>query len=314
MIRLALRSIPLFFRSILAIWWNPSLWWDLEQSLAILAVLKRRRSELFSVEIKGACASEGSIGAGHVNSGLCMRMRISNLRCLEIVLLAAGALLVGYAGFKYTSGQVYSRVTLAMFHVQAAEQPAKQSDTGTVAVKSLIPADFSLWSQQRIEKYQAVLAEHFETPIGVLRVKNIHMEVPVFDGTSDRILNRGVGRIVGTTQIGQIGNTGIAGHRDGFFRGLKDVKLGDTVQLETTKSTQVYVIDSIKVVRPDDVSMLKNEPTPALTLVTCYPFYFVGSAPNRYIVHASLKGEINTTNEPAKASLQATASTKEKTQ
>jgi sortase A len=108
---------------------------------------------------------------------------------------------------------------------------------------------------------------------------------------------------------------GIAGHRDGFFRGLKDVVLGDALELETTSGTQTYIIDSIKLVTPDDVSVLRNEPTSALTLVTCYPFYFVGSAPQRYIVHASARGEPKTRNEPPKASLQATASrTKERTQ
>jgi sortase A len=117
-----------------------------------------------------------------------------------------------------------------------------------------------------------------------------------------------VGRIVGTTRIGETGNVGIAGHRDGFFRGLKDVLIGDTMELETGTGRQTYVVDSIKVVNPDDVSVLKNEPAPALTLVTCYPFYFIGSAPQRYIVHASLKGETKSINEPPKASLQATAS------
>ena len=79
-----------------------------------------------------------------------------------------------------------------------------------------------------------------------------------------------------------------------FSAGLKDIALGDTMALETATGTQTYVIDSIKLVTPDDVSVLKSEPTPAITLVTCYPFYFIGSAPQRFIVHASLKGETKT--------------------
>ena len=87
------------------------------------------------------------------------------------------------------------------------------------------------------------------------------------------------------------------------------------MELETTAGSQTYVIDSINLVDKTDVSVLRREPDPALTLITCYPFYFVGSAPQRYIVHASLKGEIKKTNQPAKTSLQATASsTKENTQ
>ena len=93
------------------------------------------------------------------------------------------------------------------------------------------------------------------------------------------------------------------------------VNVGDTMELETAAGTHTYMIDSIRLVERDDVTVLKSQSLPELTLVTCFPFYFVGSAPQRYIVHASLKGEINTLNESAKASSQATASrSKENTQ
>jgi sortase A len=240
-----------------------------------------------------------------------MRTRISNLKRLEIVLLAAGTLLVGYAAVEYIGGRLYSHAALAKFHAVSATQ----QEAGGRTLKSAISLDKSLWSEIRIREYEASMAAQIDDPVAVLRVQKIHLEVPVFDGTDDVILNRGVGRIVGTARVGQTGNVGIAGHRDGFFRGLKDVKLGDTMELETATGIENYVIDSIKVVAPNDVSALRNESTPALTLVTCYPFYFVGSAPQRYIVHASLRGELRTINEPSKASLQATASrTKEKTQ
>lgn len=181
--------------------------------------------------------------------------------------------------------------------------------------KAATQVDFSLWAPKRIEQYKASLAEHFDEPLALLRVSKIRLEVPVFEGTDERVLNRGVGRIAGTAGVSDPGNIGIAGHRDGFFRGLKDVNVGDSMELETGAGTRTYVIDSIKLVGKDDVSVLKNESVPALTLVTCFPFYFVGSAPQRYIVHASLKGETETLNEPAKASLQATASrTKESAQ
>jgi sortase A len=197
-----------------------------------------------------------------------------------------------------------------MFHAQAVAQ-----EPGSGNVKAASTVDYSLWSEKRIKDYEATLAEHFDPPLAVLRIQKIHLEVPVFDGTDEPVLNRGVGRIIGTVRVGQTGNLGIAGHRDGFFRGLKDVVLGDALELDTTSGTQTYIIDSIKLVTPNDVSVLRNEPTSALTLVTCYPFYFIGSAPQRYIVHASLRGEAKTRNEPAKASLQATDSrTKERTQ
>jgi sortase A len=239
-----------------------------------------------------------------------MRTRIFNTKRWEMALLVVGIVLVGYVAFAYLSGRISSRTALAEFYAQAAAQ-----QTGSGNVKAATTVDYSLWSEKRIKDYEASLAEHFDPPLGVLRIQKIHLEVPLFDGTDDPVLNRGVGRIIGTAQVGQTGNMGIAGHRDGFFRGLKDVVLGDVLELDTKSGTQTYIIDSIKLVTPDDVSVLRNEPTSALTLVTCYPFYFVGSAPQRYIVHASAKGEQKTRNEPPKASLQATASrTKERTQ
>jgi sortase A len=120
----------------------------------------------------------------------------------------------------------------------------------------------------------------------MLRLASIHLEVPVLDGTDDFTLNRAVGRIDGTALPGQPGNVGIAGHRDGFFRGLKDVRPGDPIELETLSGSQSFLVADIRIVSPEDVSVLDPTPGPALTLVTCYPFYFVGDAPQRYIVRA----------------------------
>jgi len=239
-----------------------------------------------------------------------MSLGSKKLKRLQAVLLVAGLVLVGYATVTYLRGRVSSRVAAAKFDAQSTS-PHLAMSGGTNGAAAV---DYSLWSDKRIKEYEATLAEHFDSPIGILRVEKIRLEVPVFDGTDDRILNRGVGRIIGTTRIGEIGNIGIAGHRDGFFRGLKDVVVGDTMELQTAAARQTYVVDSIRTVTPNDVSVLKNSPSPALTLVTCYPFYFIGSAPQRYIVHASFKGETSLMNEPQKASLQATASrTKENT-
>ena len=149
-------------------------------------------------------------------------------------------------------------------------------------------ANFSLWSAPRIDAYKRTLAQHFLPPLAVLRVQNIGLEVPVLDGTDDLTLNRGTGWIRGTARPEQLGNIGIAGHRDGFFRGLKDLKLGDPMELVTHDQSDTYVVDDIRIVSPDDVSVLRPGVVRSLTLVTCYPFYFVGSAPQRYVVHASI--------------------------
>jgi sortase A len=234
-----------------------------------------------------------------------MGIGFANLKRLEKVLLVVGLVLVGFAAIGYVGGRVYSRLAVEKFHAEADSRPpvSRPGDPPMRELKSVFPVDYSLWSPKRIKEYEATLAQHFDQPLALLRIDKIRLEVPVFEGTDDRILDRGAGRIEGTARIGESGNVGIAGHRDGFFRGLKDISMGDTMVLETATATQNYVIDSIKLVTPDDVSVLKSEPAPALTLVTCYPFYFIGSAPQRYIVHASLKGETQTQNEPAKASL-----------
>jgi sortase A len=151
--------------------------------------------------------------------------------------------------------------------------------------------DFRLWAEKRIQGYRDSLLLKKDLPVAVLRIDKLRIEAPVFDGTDDLTLNRGVGRIIGTAEPGRPGNIGIAGHRDGFFRGLKDISVGDEVDLMMTTTRAAYVVDQIEIVNPADVSVLQPRSAPSLTLVTCYPFYFVGDAPNRFIVHASLASD-----------------------
>lgn len=147
-------------------------------------------------------------------------------------------------------------------------------------------ANFTLWSPKRIHAYLKSLRTKRDQPIAVLLIPKIHLKVPVFNGTDDLTLDRGVGRIAGTAEIGQNGNVGIAGHRDGFFRGLKDIEPGDAIELVTQGKTIHFVIERTEIVQRKDVSVLTNAQVPSLTLVTCFPFYFVGNAPQRFIVHA----------------------------
>ena len=158
--------------------------------------------------------------------------------------------------------------------------------------------DTSLWSDKRIRAYNESLSHAFGAPLAVLSIPKIHLEVPVFEGTDDVTLDRGVGRITGTARPGQAGNLGIAGHRDGFFRGLKDVTTGDEIKLALPEGEATYVVDQITVVTPQDVSVLQPRPISSITLVTCFPFYFVGSAPERYIVSASLRADAQASRKP----------------
>ena len=127
---------------------------------------------------------------------------------------------------------------------------------------------------------------HTAAPLGVLRIGRLAVEVPILAGTSDEVLDRGVGHIEDTAAPGTRGNIGIAGHRDGFFRPLKDIAIGDKLDVETVTGRSTYRVEKIWVVNPDDVSVLDPTETASVTLVTCYPFYFIGSAPQRLIVRA----------------------------
>lgn len=146
--------------------------------------------------------------------------------------------------------------------------------------------DQSLWSPERIRAWRQNTAGARTAAVAVLRIPRIGLEVPVLEGTDDATLDRGVGHIEGTPNPGAAGNVGIAGHRDGFFRGLKDVAPGDAIELETPRGTRRYVVDNLAVVNPQDVWVLDQTPALQLTLVTCFPFYYAGSAPRRYVVRA----------------------------
>jgi sortase A len=206
-------------------------------------------------------------------------------RFLEVSLLAIGLTLVAVFLALRIYGHVAGRV--ATWTLTAA---ADQGTTGG-GVRAQPPehgVDVSLWSRERIEAFKQSLAARFEAPIALLTIRTLSLEVPVFEGTEERVLNRGAGRIDGTAKPGEAGNIGIAAHRDGFFRSLKDIRIGDRIELKTADQTVKYAVDGLEIVVPEDVSVLSPRSRPALTLVTCYPFYFVGSAPKRFIVHASV--------------------------
>lgn len=126
-----------------------------------------------------------------------------------------------------------------------------------------------------------------DAAVAVLRIPGIRMEVPVSPGTEEHVLQRGAGWIDGTAAPGSDGNVGIAAHRDSHFRGLKDLAVGDLIELDTLERTRSYRVTGLSVVEPTDVHVLAETGEPVLTLVTCFPFYFVGNAPQRFIVRAA---------------------------
>jgi sortase A len=163
-------------------------------------------------------------------------------------------------------------------------------------------ADQSLWSPQRIAAYAAA-RKAADAPEALLRIPRLALEVPVYGDTSDLNLDRGAGHIPGTAGLVEDGNIGIAAHRDGFFRKLKDVELDMDIFLEHGGRTLRYRIVEISLVTPEEAAVLAPTGRPSVTLVTCYPFYFVGSAPQRFIVRGELD-ETQTVNQHPHRKLQ----------
>jgi len=127
--------------------------------------------------------------------------------------------------------------------------------------------------------------------IGRLSIPRLGLQAMVREGDSAGTLSVALGHIPGTAMPGQNGNVGVAGHRDTLFRGLGAVRLDDVIVFETLQGTYRYQVDNTQVVKPTDVAVLRDRKFPELTLVTCYPFYYVGAAPDRFIVTAHLQPE-----------------------
>jgi sortase A len=113
------------------------------------------------------------------------------------------------------------------------------------------------------------------------------MSVVVLEGSDDGTLKKGPGHIEETALPGELGNVGIAGHRDTHFRPLRNIRINDKVIVTTTTSTIHYFIDTMDIIHPSDMGILDPTEGPTLTLVTCYPFEFIGNAPMRYVIRAT---------------------------
>jgi sortase A len=184
-------------------------------------------------------------------------------RWIEILLLVAGLSGVGI--------WIWSNVRMSLFQKQAnralehqlASRPAMP---GPPAPPALVDGEL----------------------LGRLVIPRLNLRAVVREGAGEGTLDVALGHIPGTALPGQSGNVGIAGHRDTLFRGLRAIADDDLIQLQTTAGTFNYRVASTDIVKPSDVEVLRATAKPELTLVTCYPFYYVGSAPNRFIVKAHL--------------------------
>ena len=122
--------------------------------------------------------------------------------------------------------------------------------------------------------------------IGRLEIPRVHLSVMVVDGDDEATLKIAAGHLPDTPLPWELGNSAVAGHRDSFFRPLSAIKLKDRLRLVTPHGAFNYEVSNVRVVKPNDLSVLAQNGRSSLTLVTCYPFSYVGRAPKRFIVRA----------------------------
>jgi sortase A len=208
---------------------------------------------------------------------------------------AVGSVLLGTYILTYLDSFAHSHVALSEFSSSAPRvtpiSGVGGSDLDSAQIVRARNVDFGLWAAKRIAAFEASWSVNSELPIAVLRVPSIDLEVPVFGDTRDQSLRRGVGWIEGTANPGGDGATGIAGHRDMFFRRLKNISHGDVMVLQTREGMETFRVNSMEVVIPGDTSALRRAAR-SLVLVTCYPFYYVGNAPRRFVVEGKLESRV----------------------
>lgn len=181
------------------------------------------------------------------------------LRTIEMFLWSAAAVLLGVYACVYLERNVYQAFEMWSFDRALQRMPAPH------AVPAALPPG---------------------APIGRIEIPRLGMRAMIVNGTSATTLRRAVGHIEGTPLFGSWGNVGLAAHRDTFFRALRDIRRGDTIEIDTLQGAYEYVVDATRIVGPDDTAVLDASGRPTLTLVTCYPFDYVGPAPRRFIVQA----------------------------
>ncbi len=166
---------------------------------------------------------------------------------------------------------------------------------GYVGAVALDRVDFQRIESARLAEFtptapspQTVQKRPFEAGdvIGRLSIPTAKVDSIVAEGVDARTLRRAVGHIPNTALPGEPGNVALAGHRDTFFRGLDRLHLGDPIRLVTSTGTYLYRVEDLRIVEPNETWVLAPGPAPTLTLVTCYPFHYLGSAPQRYIIRA----------------------------
>jgi sortase A len=182
------------------------------------------------------------------------------LRWSGNVFLIIGLLALSYVGFALLDARLYQAEQARRFERALKETNLARAESPAIAVSE-------------------------GSTLGRIEISSVGLTAMILEGTDEGTLRRAVGHIRGTPLPGQQGNVALAGHRDTFFRGLRKIRVNDEITLTTLSGSYRYRVDSTKVVKPEETEALEDDGD-ILTLVTCYPFNFVGSAPRRFIVRA----------------------------
>jgi sortase A len=199
-----------------------------------------------------------------------------DLRWIRWLLLVVGVAALGYVGFSLLDAKLFQarenrRLNQADRNLH---RPSTVAQSGTMLSTSL--------SSRKVHATTVALG----SVLGRIEIGRIGVAVIIVEGTDGRTLRRAVGHIPGTALPGEQGNVALTGHRDTFFRALRNIREDDEITLTTVAGSYRYRVDSMKVASAGDVEVLNDSGESLLTLVTCYPFYFVGPAPKRFIVRA----------------------------
>jgi sortase A len=198
------------------------------------------------------------------------------LRWSQIVLLICGVAMLGYCAFVLLDTRLFQdRESRSLQHLLEAQR----AESGAVSLRA------KLLNAPKIPPASAASGL-----IGRIEIARLGLSVMVVEGDDGKTLRRAAGHIPGTALPGQSGNVGITAHRDTFFRPLRNIELNDVITLTTWQGEYRYRVVSTQIVSPEDVAVLDSTGDEILTLLTCHPFYFVGAAPNRFIVRAQRVG------------------------
>jgi sortase A len=203
-----------------------------------------------------------------------------SLRLIEPVLFALALVLLGYVSWVHLeSAYVYSHFERAVADLAPPPQRAASAPSAPPSGPVSPPA-----SPSRLAT--TVAMPDSRGFLGVLEVPRLGFSTVIFEGVEEKTLRRSVGHIPGTAFPGGKGNVGIAGHRDRFFRPLRELRSDDLILVRTPQAYYAYNVDSFRVVSPEETGILESSGKGQLTLVTCYPFFYLGPAPERFVVFA----------------------------